>query len=82
MFPTGKAGKQDINETTRLIDAWIKNSPLKRIVFKAIMMIMPNLSLQKPSKTSKSNDYSLAHKTLLLWKSGNIYLMKAEIQQT
>ena len=59
MLPTGAAGKKYISETTRLINAWLNDSPLKYLAFKAIH-IMPNLLLQKPSKTSKSKDHTSA----------------------
>ena len=36
---SGKAGKQYINETTRLMNAWSEDLPLKHIAFKAIMIM-------------------------------------------
>ena len=56
LLPSGKAGKQYIDETTKLMNKWLQELPLKDIAFKAIM-IMPNLLLQKPSKTSKAKDH-------------------------
>ena len=56
LLPSGKAGKQYIDETTKLMNEWLQESPLKDIAFKAIM-IMPNLLLQKPSKNSKAKDH-------------------------
>ena len=45
MLPTGAAGKKYISETTRLgLNAWLNDSPLKDLAFKAIH-IMPNLLL-------------------------------------
>ena len=41
LLPSGKAGKQYIDETTKLMNEWLQESPLKDIAFKAIM-IMPN----------------------------------------
>ena len=52
LLPTGKFGKSYIDENTRLMNAWVEDSPLKNIAFKAIM-IMPSLLLQKPFKNSK-----------------------------
>ena len=56
LLPSGKSGKQYIEETTRLINSWIHNSPLQDVAFKAIM-VMPNLLLQKPARNSKSKDH-------------------------
>ena len=56
LLPLGKAGKQYIDETTKLMNEWLQESTLKDIAFKAIM-IMPNLLLQKPSKNSKAKDH-------------------------
>ena len=47
LLPSGKAGKQFIRETTRLLDIWTKESVLCKIALKAVM-IMPALLLQKP----------------------------------
>ena len=55
MLPTGAAAKKYITETTKLMNGWTNNSPLKDIAFKAIP-IMPSLLLQKQSKTSKAKD--------------------------
>ena len=72
MVPTGKIGKQYINESTRLLNAWTEESSLKDVVFKAIM-VMPSLLLQKPSKTSKAKDHVAAlDRRMLLWKCGDI----------
>ena len=56
LLPTGKAGKLFIDELTKLFNAWIDDSPLKKIAMKAVM-IMPSLLLQKPLKESKSKDH-------------------------
>ena len=57
LLPSGIAGKQFIEECTRLINDWANNAPLKPIALKALM-IMPSLLLQKVSKTSKAKDHS------------------------
>ena len=44
MFPAGRAGKDYIDEITRLLNAWIQDSAMKHITFKAIM-VMPSLIL-------------------------------------
>lgn len=72
LLPTGKAGKRYIDETTRLLNAYVTDSPLGKVAFKAIM-IMPNLLLQKPSKKSKSKDHLMAlERRLELWHKGEI----------
>ena len=72
MLPRGNAGKRYIDEITRLMGAWINDSPMKNIVFKAIM-VMPNLLLQKPSKQSKAKDHLNAlDRRINLWISGDL----------
>ena len=72
MLPTDAAAKNYITETTKLINDWANNSPLKDISFKAIH-IMPSLLLQKPSKTSKVKDHLKAlERRTDLWIKGKI----------
>ena len=72
MVPTGAAGKKFIDETSRLLDQWTNNTPLKNIALKAIH-VMPALLLQKPSKTSKAKDHLKAlERRIRLWEEGNI----------
>ena len=67
LLPTGKAGKSYMDEITGLMNEWLQKSPLKNIAFKVIM-IMPNLLLQKPSKCSKSKEHLKAlERRLLSW---------------
>ena len=66
MLPTGAAAKNHITETTKLMNGWTNNSPLKDIAFKAIH-IMPSLLLQKSSKRSKVKDH------LQRWREELIY---------
>ena len=49
LLPTGKAGKLFIDELTKLFNAWIDDSPLKKIAMKSVM-IMPSSLLQKTLK--------------------------------
>ena len=56
LLPSGIAGKQYIDETTKLMNEWLQESPLKGITFKAIMII-PNLLLKKPLKNSEAKDH-------------------------
>ena len=70
MLPSGKTGKEYIDECTRLILEWVNDSPLQSIAIKALM-IMPSLLLQKCSKSSKANHYAKSLKRRLkLWKEG------------
>ena len=50
LLPTGKGGRCFIDETERLIDAWIRGSLLKNIALNTVM-IMPSLLLQNLTKT-------------------------------
>ena len=59
LLPTGIGERCFIDETTRLIDAWIRGSPLKNIALKAVI-IMASLLLQKSSKDSKAKDHTKA----------------------
>ena len=64
--------KKYITETTKLMNGWTNNSPLKDIAFTAIH-VMPSLLLQKPSKTSKAKDHLKAlERRINLWMNGNI----------
>ena len=57
---------------TKLFNAWIAGSPLKKIAMKAVR-IMPSLLLQKPSKESKSKDHLEAlERRMELWQSGDL----------
>ena len=72
LLTTGKDGRCFIDETTRLIDAWVRGSLLKNIALKAVM-IMPSLLLQNPSKDSKSKDHTKAlERRLKLWTDGHL----------
>ena len=80
LLPSGKAGKQYIYETTKLMNEWLQESPLKDIAFKAIM-IMPNLLLQKPSKNSKAKDHLKAlERRLESWISGDLLELLKEAE--
>ena len=71
MLPSGKTGKEYIDECTHLILEWVNDSPLQSIAIKALM-IMPSLLLQKCSKNSKAQDHTESLKRRLkLWKEGD-----------
>ena len=72
MLPKGNAWKRYIDEITRPMGAWINDSPMKNIAFKAIM-VMPNLLLQKPSKQPKANDHlNSLDRRINLWILGDL----------
>ena len=72
MVPTGVAGKNFIDEISRLLNLRTNNKPLKNIALKAIH-VMPALLLKKPSKKLKAKDYLKALvRRLRLWEERNI----------
>ena len=72
LYPTGKSGRCFIDETTRLIDVWVRGSPLKNITLKAVM-IMPSRLLLKPRKGTKTKDHTKAlERRLKLWTDGHL----------
>ena len=72
LLPSGRSEKLYIEETTRLVNSWTHNSPLQDVAFKVIM-VMPNLLLQKPSRNSESKDHLEAlERRLHLWKEGEL----------
>ena len=82
MLPSGRAGKDYIDEITRFLNVWIHDSAMNDITFKAIM-VMPFDILQKPSRNSKAKDHSEALcRRMILWQSGDLLpLFKAETIQ-
>ena len=71
MLLSGKVGKEFVEECCRLVNEWVDDGPLHLIALKVIM-IMPSLLLQKPSKKSKSKYHvEKLRKRLDLWKSGS-----------
>ena len=84
MLPTGAAAKKCITETTKLMNRWTDNSPLKGIAF-TVIHVIPSLLLQKPSKTSKAKDHLKAlERRTDLWINGNIdeHLFEGETIQS
>ena len=82
LLPTGKSERCFTDEATKLIDTWVRGSPLKNIALKSVM-IMPSLLLQKPSKGSKSEDHTKAvEKRLQLWTDGHLAELLKECETT
>ena len=72
LLSSGRAGKRYVDETTRLMNEWLHDSPMKDIAFKSIMII-PNLLLQIPSTKTKSKDHLKAlERRIELWISGEL----------
>ena len=80
-LPSGAAGKNYIRETTRLIESWIAEGNVSPVALK-LVMIMPALLLQKPSRKSTSKQHTeYLSKRLDLWSEGNFMeLMKEGLQ--
>ena len=55
ILPEGAAAKEYITETTKMMNSWTSNSPLKDNASNAIH-IVSSLLLQKPSKASKAKE--------------------------
>ena len=61
-----------MNETARLTNEWLQDSPTKDVCFKAIIL-MPKLLLQKPSTNFKTKDHlPVLERILKLRKKGEL----------
>ena len=69
-LPSGNAAKQFISELSLWLEHFNRGTEFQGIALK-VYMILPNLLLQKPSRTSKAKDHlqKLADR-LNLWKKG------------
>jgi len=78
MLPKGDSGKQYIKETTRLINEWLTDSPIKECALYTVH-IMPALQLQKPSKALKSKHHVNAlSRRIEQWKNGQFLKLLRE----
>ena len=57
LLPSGRVGKEFLQEVKKLIDLFINKTPYYTIALNAAM-VMVSLLLQKPSKKSKTPDHS------------------------
>ena len=72
ILPTGKAGKAFIALITEWLGNFNNGNTFQGIAMK-VVMVLPNLLLQKPSAKSKAKDHSKAlEERLKMWKDGNI----------
>ena len=70
-LPSGATGKEYIGETTRLIQNWIDNVEPYSETALEMVMIMPALLLQKPSRKSTAKQHGeYLKRRLKLWKEG------------
>ena len=61
-----------MDETAKLMNEWLQDSPTKDVCFKAIIL-MPKLLLQKPSTNFKTKDHlPVLERTLKLRKKGEL----------
>lgn len=71
MLPFGKSGKSYINQVTYLLNECLHDSPLSNTSIKLVMVIL-QLLLQKPSKSSKTKDHIAAlNRRMELWTHGD-----------
>ena len=71
-IPTGNTGKGFINLLTEWISNFNKSTSFQGLAMK-IVMILPNLMLQKPSATSKAKNHSKSLEgSLRKWNDGKI----------
>ena len=74
----GSIGKSFMNELTTNLDLWNNNSPYRNVALK-MFMLLPNLSLQRESHKSKTNDNKdTLERRLALWKHKNISTLVVE----
>ena len=72
LLPSGKAGKDFINLLTKWITHFNLDDGFQGLAMK-VVMILPNLLLQKPSAKSKTRDHTKALELrLAMWNEGKI----------
>ena len=77
-LPSGAAGKLYIQETTKLIMIWVEEKQLSAVALKMVMT-MPALLLQKPTRKSTAKQHSeYLHRRLQHWKDGNFQALMQE----
>ena len=75
ILPTGASGKKYIDETMRLLNLWVNNTPYVSIAIKAVHVMMPALLPQKLSELRTSRKTNKA--TIIRMKGELInYYMK------
>ena len=81
LVPRGKAGKDFINEISRLLSLFTLKSPWEPVALSLVQIFIP-LMLQKPSQRSKAKENSkyLASR-LLNWQQGNLGAILSECRE-
>ena len=80
-IPSGKAGKDFVEELTFWLRQFNSKSKLNGIAIKAFM-VLPTLLLQKPSPQSKAKQHTAAlERRLKQWKAGEFILLKKDIRK-
>ena len=78
-IPSGTLGKKNLEEMTKLIDAWTSHGPSRSYTLKALM-IMPSLLLQKTSKNSKAKENKQhLQRRMTLWKQNEFETLVKEV---
>ena len=89
LLPSGQAGKSFIKLCTEWLNVYNNNSLYQRIAMK-VVMVLPALMLQKPSRKSKTKDHvKVLEERLKLWNEGNLndlyrhsYTIQKKLQQS
>ena len=80
-IPSGKAGKEFIQELTFWMRQFNGVSKLNGVALK-VFMILPALLLQKPSPKSKAKDHSeCLSRRLKQWKDGDLDVLEREVRR-
>ena len=78
--PSGKSGKQFIEELTFWIQQLNRNTKLNKIAMK-VFMVLPTILLQKPSSKSKAKQHTEAlERRLNQWRAGQIDSIMREVR--
>ena len=72
LFPSGKSGKQYIEEITRLINSWIHNSPLQDVAFKKRSWSCRICFSRSRPETKLKDHLEALNRRLNLWKEGKL----------
>ncbi len=76
--PTGKVGKLFVEELTKAITNFTSSSALEEVAL-TMVMVLPALLLQKPSRRSKTKDHiAYLDKRLKWWQDGELDLLVRE----
>ena len=81
LLPSGAAGKAFIEEMTKVANNFTAGSAMESVAM-TLLMIMPSLLLQKPSKRSKAKEHTeVLKRRLVLWQAGKLEELLREGQE-